>query len=96
MIFTGGEIIGRIGGDEFAVFVGDIGNIDTILMKAKLLQRAIRTVYCEEEHEICVSGSIGISLYPKDGQDYNQLMNSADKALYDVKEQGKNGYKLFT
>lgn len=96
MIFTGGEIIGRIGGDEFVVFVGDIGNLDTVIMKAKLLQRALRTVYCEEEYEISVSGSIGISSYPKDGKNYNQLLNCADKALYDVKEQGKDGYKLFT
>ncbi len=96
MIFTGGEIIGRIGGDEFAVFVGDINNIETVIMKAKLLQRALRTVYREEEFEISVSGSIGISMYPKDGKSYNQLLNCADKALYDVKGHGKDGYKLFT
>ena len=96
MIFTGGEIIGRIGGDEFAIFVGDIYSIDTIIMKAKLLQHALRTVYCDDDYEISVSGSIGISMFPKDGKNYNQLLNCADKALYDVKEHGKNGYKLFT
>lgn len=95
-IFTSGEIIGRIGGDEFAVFIGDIGNVDAIILKAKLLQRALRTVYKEEENEVSVSGSIGIAMYPKDGSNYNQLLCCADKALYDVKEQGKDGYKLFT
>jgi diguanylate cyclase (GGDEF)-like protein/PAS domain S-box-containing protein len=96
LIFTAGEIIGRIGGDEFAVFVGDMGNIETMVMKVNLLQRALRTVYREDEYEISVSGSIGISMYPKDGSTYNELLNCADKALYDVKEQGKDGYKLFT
>jgi len=96
MIFTAGEIIGRIGGDEFAVFMGDIGNKDAIILKADLLRRALRTVYREEEYEIAVSGSIGISMYPQDGKTYNQLLNCADKALYEVKEHGKDGYKLFT
>ena len=96
MIFTSGEIIGRIGGDEFAVFIGDISNKETVFIKADLLQRALRSVYREEEYEISVSGSIGVSLYPRDGMNYNQLLNCADKALYDVKDQGKDGFKLFT
>ncbi|MGB8452590.1 MAG: diguanylate cyclase [Anaerocolumna sp.] len=96
MIFTAGEIIGRIGGDEFAIFIGDISNKETAFIKADLLQRALRSVYREEEYEISVSGSIGVSIYPRDGKNYNQLLNCADKALYDVKDQGKDGFKLFT
>lgn len=74
MIFTAGEIIGRIGGDEFAVFIGDISNKETIFMKADLLLRALHTVYKEEEYEISLSGSIGVSSYPQDGRNYNQLL----------------------
>ncbi len=96
MIFSAGEIIGRIGGDEFAVFIGDIANKETAFKKADLLQCALRSVYREEQFEISVSGSIGVSIYPRDGKNYNQLLNCADKALYDVKDQGKDGYKLFT
>jgi diguanylate cyclase (GGDEF)-like protein len=96
MIFTGGEIIGRIGGDEFAVFIGDIANKEAVFNKADLLAQALRSVYREEEYEISVSGSIGVSLYPRDGKNYNQLLNCADKALYDVKDRGKDGFKLFT
>lgn len=96
MIFTAGEIIGRIGGDEFAIFIGDIANKETAFIKADLLQRALRSVYREEEYEISVSGSIGVSIYPRDGKNYNQLLNCADKALYDVKDRGKDGFKLFT
>lgn len=95
-IFTAGEIIGRIGGDEFAVFIGDITSKETIYNKADLLQRALRSVYREEDYEISVSGSIGVSVYPSDGNNYNQLLICADKALYDVKDKGKDGFKLFT
>ncbi len=95
-IFTAGEIIGRIGGDEFAVFIGNITSKETVLVKADLLQRALHSVYREEEYEISVSGSIGVSIYPGDGKNYNQLLNCADKALYDVKDCGKDGFKLFT
>lgn len=96
MIFTSGEIIGRIGGDEFAIFAGDVGNMDTVILKARLLQRALSTEYEEGDCTVAVSGSIGVSAYPKDGKSYNQLLNSADKALYEVKENGKNGYKILT
>jgi diguanylate cyclase (GGDEF)-like protein len=96
MIFTSGEIVGRIGGDEFAVFIGDITSKETVFIKADLLRRALRSVYREEDYEISVSGSIGVSIYPRDGKNYNQLLNCADKALYAVKDQGKDGFKLFT
>lgn len=96
MIFTTGEIIGRIGGDEFAVFIGNISSREAIIMKAELLRRALHTVYTEEGFEISLSGSIGVSMYPEDGNTYNQLLCCADKALYLVKDQGKDGFKLFT
>lgn len=95
-IFTAGEIIGRIGGDEFAVFVGNVSSRDAIVMKAELLRRALHTVYTDEGYEVSLSGSIGISMYPEDGTTYNQLLCCADKALYLVKDEGKDGFKLFT
>jgi diguanylate cyclase (GGDEF)-like protein/PAS domain S-box-containing protein len=96
MIFTTGEIIGRIGGDEFAVFIGNISSREAIIMKAELLKRALHTVYTDEGYEISLSGSIGVSMYPEDGTTYNQLLSCADKALYLVKDEGKDGFKLFT
>jgi diguanylate cyclase (GGDEF)-like protein len=94
-IFSSGEIIGRIGGDEFVVFVGDTADKDTIFSKADLLRTALQTVYHDDNFNISLSGSIGISTYPQDGETYEELFERADKALYDVKEQGKDGYKLF-
>lgn len=95
LIFNQDEILGRIGGDEFVVFISNITCPSVITEKAKLLQAALRSVYEDVEGRISVSGSIGVSMYPNDGSSYNELLSCADKALYSVKEEGKDGYKLF-
>jgi diguanylate cyclase (GGDEF)-like protein/PAS domain S-box-containing protein len=95
LIFSSDEIIGRIGGDEFVVFIGDTTDEEMIFSKADILHKALQTVYHDNGFDISLSGSIGISTYPKDGQNYEELFERADHALYDVKEGGKDGYKLF-
>lgn len=91
-----GEIIGRVGGDEFIVFVGNMEDRDSIFTKANMLREALNTAYEVEGQEVAVSGSIGISMYPEDGTTYTELIHCADKALYSVKDEGKGSFKLFT
>ncbi len=93
--FHDGEIIGRIGGDEFVVFIGNITDIDEVLHKAKLLKEALDTVYINNEQSIKISASIGIAIYPEAGHHYEQLIFHADQALYEVKEQGKNDFMVY-
>lgn len=95
-VFNEGEIIGRIGGDEFVVFAGNISGNDEALLKAKSLNQALDTSYISDDYSIPISGSIGIALYHKDGSDYEQLMECADTALYNVKNQGKNSYSFYS
>jgi len=95
IIFSNGEIIGRIGGDEFIVFVGDTADKETIILKAEILHRTLQTIYRDGENVISLSGSIGISTYPKDGQTYEELLERADKAMYEVKEHGKDGFRMY-
>jgi len=95
-IFSDGEIVGRIGGDEFVVFVGNITNVDEVLAKANILQDGLNTTYVCDEYNIPISGSIGVSIYPEAGLHYEQLMDRADKALYRVKEQGKKSFMLYS
>ena len=90
------EIIGRIGGDEFIVFLGYMESMECIIDKANLLREALSTAYEVNGQEVYVSGSIGISVYPEDGTTYTELINCADKALYSVKDEGKNSFKLYT
>lgn len=94
--FSEGEIIGRIGGDEFVVFAGNINSMDEVMEKASILKLALDTTYTYEEHIIKISGSIGVAVYPETGLHYEQLMDRADKALYKVKELGKNDYMLYS
>ncbi len=94
-VFSEGEIIGRIGGDEFVVFAGGINSTDEVLMKADSLVKVLDTTYLENGLAIPISGSIGIASYPEDGMHYEQLIQCADKAMYRVKEQGKNNYLLY-
>jgi diguanylate cyclase (GGDEF)-like protein/PAS domain S-box-containing protein len=95
-IFSEGEIIGRIGGDEFVVFVGNIINVDEVLAKANKLTEALNTTYICNSYNIPISGSIGVATYPEAGLHYEQLMDRADKALYRVKEQGKKSFMLYS
>jgi PAS domain S-box/diguanylate cyclase (GGDEF) domain len=95
-VFSEGEIIGRIGGDEFVVFAGDLKNIEEGLEKAALLKKELDTNYESGTDSIRISASIGLAIYPEDGLYYEQLIDRADQALYYVKEQGKNNYMLFS
>jgi len=95
-VFSEGEIIGRIGGDEFVVFAGNITNLDEVMEKAATLRNALDTTYISDMKSIPISGSIGIAIYPEAGLHYEQLMDRADQALYRVKEQGKNNYGLYS
>lgn len=95
-VFTEGEIIGRIGGDEFVVFAGNISGFEEAVTKANALKDALDTTYSNGCYSIPISGSIGISIYPRDGLNYEQLMERADVAMYKVKRQGKNNYLFYS
>ena len=90
------DIVGRIGGDEFAVFV-PVPSAEYARQKAESLVAALRIQYggsCDKGH-LHLSTSIGVAMAPKDGSDFSTLYQRADSALYDVKEKGKNGFKLY-
>lgn len=93
--FREDDVIGRIGGDEFTVFVKNIPSELVIQKKAEEIQKAFSKIRNIKEYPISVSCSIGISIYPKDAKTFEELYQKADIALYKVKEKGKNGYCLY-
>lgn len=95
-VFNEGEIIGRIGGDEFVVFSGNLRNAQEGLVKAAKLKKELDTTFICGQNAIPISASIGMAMYPEDGLCYEQLIDRADQALYRVKEQGKNNYLLYS
>ncbi|NFA44290.1 diguanylate cyclase [Clostridium botulinum] len=94
-IFNENSIIGRIGGDEFIVFLKNIGSENCIHKKAEQLVKGFRESYTGKVDRYKVSGSIGIARYPENGITFEELFSNADKALYCAKKQGKDTYYIW-
>jgi diguanylate cyclase (GGDEF)-like protein/PAS domain S-box-containing protein len=90
------DTVARQGGDEFTVLIKDVSCAEDVVIVAKKILRYLNQPYYINEHEIETTPSIGIALYPTDGQDATTLMKNADTAMYRVKENGKNHYRLYT
>jgi diguanylate cyclase (GGDEF)-like protein len=91
-----GDTVARLGGDEFIIIieqVHDIGDLDVLLKK--IMKVTSQTVSIND-HDLSTSASIGISIYPDDGSNAEQLMRNADAAMYHVKENGRHKYHFYT
>lgn len=89
------DVIGRIGGDEFAMFLKDLPSVNIAEEKAQKLLKLFQGLFREEKRPVEVTCSIGLSIYPWDGVDFQTLYHSADLALYQAKCLGKNQYARF-
>jgi diguanylate cyclase (GGDEF)-like protein/PAS domain S-box-containing protein len=91
-----GDSVARLGGDEFVLTLAMVNDgSDAAVVAQKALDALDAPFYCDE-HELHVSGSIGISLYPNDGVDVETLMRTADTAMYYAKEKGRGNFQFFT
>ena len=93
-----GDTLGRPGGDEFLVIAELLhGPEDAVALAQDLLAAVARPVALAGGHEVSVTASIGISVFPDDGcSDATAMLRDADAALYRAKEQGRNGWCFFT
>lgn len=91
LIFDSEDILGRIGGDKFLVFIKDITKISNLEKKADEISNIFRDTYTGENKECNISCSIGASKYPQDGLSFGELFINADKALFDgIRNGGKS------
>jgi diguanylate cyclase (GGDEF)-like protein/PAS domain S-box-containing protein len=90
------DTIARWGGDEFTVLLPNIRAVDEATTIAYRILDALKPHFELEGHVLRVSSSIGISIYPTDGEDAETLLKNADAALYRAKEGGRNSYCLYT
>lgn len=90
------DLLVRLSGDEFMVVLEQVTDLDAPRMVAQKLLDEIREPSHIEGHEIYISASIGLSLFPDDGDDAETLMRNADLAMYRAKAQGKNTFQMFT
>lgn len=89
------DTVSRLGGDEFIVILRELaGADDAVLVAEKIIQSLAQPVYTRG-HELRVTPSIGISLYPDDGFEALQLMKNADTAMYHAKASGRNNFQFF-
>lgn len=90
------DTIARMGGDEFLVILSEVGNANNVAHVAQKLLEALSMPFQLDAQDVFVSASIGIAMYPSDGDDMHMLVRSADTAMYHAKAQGKNNFKFFT
>ncbi len=89
------DTVARAGGDEFVIALSEVGNArDAAMVGRKILDELSRPVHAGG-HELDISCSIGISVYPNDGKDMATLMANADMAMYQAKKGGRNNYRFF-
>ena len=93
--FKGRDIVGRMGGDEFMVFMTDIKSADDALMISSRLNKMLTKKITKSDGEITVTASIGIAICDASITEYDELFNRADSALYNTKEHGRNGKTLY-
>ncbi len=89
------DTVSRLGGDEFVLLLPDTDAAGAARVADKLLLAALMPMQIEA-HELTVTPSIGIALYPKDGTDLDTLSKCADAAMYQAKADGRNSFRFFT
>ena len=89
------DTVSRQGGDEFIILLNGIQEMETVERIAGDILRRMMEPVSIEGHVLHTSGSIGIALYPQDGEDFDTLLLKADTAMYNAKEAGRNTYRFF-
>ncbi|WP_317204274.1 bifunctional diguanylate cyclase/phosphodiesterase [Janthinobacterium sp.] len=90
------DTVARLGGDEFVVLVPGIHGVDEASRVAEKIIDALAAPFPLEGHTLHITPSIGLCLYPDDGDDVDALMRHADAAMYHAKANGRNNYQFFT
>ncbi len=89
------DTVARIGGDEFAVVLVDLSHVSDAEQIAGKILKALAKPVQAAEHELFITISIGISLYPKHDDNSESLLKKADSAMYQAKAQGRNNYQIY-
>ncbi|MBL8517384.1 MAG: EAL domain-containing protein [Betaproteobacteria bacterium] len=90
------DMVARLGGDEFLVVVSDLALAEDVVPVAEKLLQTVSESFSIEGHVLTVSPSIGISIFPRDGNDRDALIKNADAAMYLAKESGRNNFQFYT
>jgi diguanylate cyclase (GGDEF)-like protein len=92
----GSDTVSRQGGDEFVVLLSEVAQAEDAAVTAKRMLQAVGEAHGIDLHDLNVTASIGLSLYPDDGSDPETLVKNADAAMYQAKANGRKNYRFFT
>ncbi|MGH8628581.1 MAG: two-component system response regulator, partial [Gammaproteobacteria bacterium] len=87
--------VARMGGDEFIILLGEVGQAEDPARIAQRVLKELADPIALGAQEVCVTASIGIALYPADGDDVDVMLKKADAAMYHAKAEGRNNYQFF-
>ncbi|MEL7429861.1 MAG: EAL domain-containing protein, partial [Pseudomonadota bacterium] len=90
------QVLARLGGDEFTVLLSDIREATDAATVSKRIIAAVSEPFELDGTRVNIGASIGIAAFPQDGSDYQTILKSADMAMYQAKEEGKNTYRFFS
>jgi len=90
-----GDVVARLGGDEFAVMLSTLAKVDDAIDVAQKVVEVLSRSFDLDGHEAYVSASLGIAIYPQDGQHAEILIKNADTAMYRAKERGRNTFQFY-
>ncbi len=90
------DTLARLGGDEFIVVLTHLNDLESINRVAENILQIYTQPFMLKEHEVYVTASIGIAIYPHDGNEIKTLLKNADAAMYSAKALGRNNYAFYT
>ncbi|MFC5300917.1 putative bifunctional diguanylate cyclase/phosphodiesterase [Azospira restricta] len=90
------DVVSRLGGDEFVIALFDINRREDAAIVARKLLAVLAEPFFVEQHEVLLSASIGISIFPEDGRDAETLIRNADVAMYRAKQTGSSSYLYYS
>ena len=91
-----GDTVARLGGDEFVILLPDLERVEDLPKMAERVISVVRMPFTVDAHELYVTTSVGIAVYPEDGAGVETLLKNADTAMYRAKDLGRNSYQLYT
>jgi diguanylate cyclase (GGDEF)-like protein/PAS domain S-box-containing protein len=91
----GADTVSRQGGDEFVVLLSEVEQAEDAAVTARRMLQTVAEAHSVDHHDLHVTTSIGVSVYPDDGLDAETLIKNADTAMYQAKENGRQSYQFF-
>jgi diguanylate cyclase (GGDEF)-like protein/PAS domain S-box-containing protein len=90
------DTVSRQGGDEFIILLSEVSHPGDAATSARKILRALGAAHAIKDQELHINASIGISMFPEDGEEADTLIQNADMAMYHAKESGRNNFQFFT